>query len=109
MKWKVPGYHRIIQANGSVVSLMDFSRPTNGVSGQNANSIHISYFGGVDISGKPVDNRTPAQRASMLALVKELRVMFPDARILGHRDFPNVKKACPSFDVSKWLKENGVN
>ncbi len=108
MKWKVPGYHRIIQANGSVVSLHPLTSPTNGVAGHNANSIHISYFGGVDISGNPVDNRTPAQRASMLSLVKELKAMFPNARILGHRDFPNVKKACPSFDVSKWLKENGI-
>ena len=28
--------------------------------------------------------------------------------ILGHRDFPGVGKACPSFDVRKWRKSGNV-
>ena len=28
-----------------------------------------------------------------------------NAEILGHRDLPGVRKACPSFDVSSWLAE----
>ena len=61
------------------------------------------------MAGKPVDNRTPQQKATMERLVRELKLKFPSARILGHRDFPGVKKACPSFDVSSWLKEIGIN
>lgn len=30
--------------------------------------------------------------------------MFTAAEVLGHRDFPGVKKECPSFDVRTWLK-----
>ena len=64
-------------------------------------TINISYVGGIDKSGKPKDTRTEAQKQSILKLLKELRVKFPKAKIQGHRDFPNVKKECPSFDAKK--------
>lgn len=106
--WTRPGYHIIINADGTTETLAPFSEITNGVKGHNANSIHICYKGGV-VAGKSVDNRTPQQKATMERLVRELKLKFPSARILGHRDFPGVKKACPSFDVSSWLKEIGIN
>lgn len=106
--WKSPGYHYMIKANGEVVNTHPIHLISNGVAGHNANSIHISYIGGVDSSNRPFDNRTPAQREAMFRLVWELKVKFPSARILGHRDFPNVAKACPSFDVSVWKKEVGL-
>lgn len=108
MGWNRPGYHRIIQANGTVVPLSDYALPTNGVGGYNSNSIHICYTGGVDSTGQPVDNRTSAQKASMLQLVKELKLRHPKAKVCGHRDFPGVNKACPSFDVQTWLEQNGI-
>ena len=30
------------------------------------------------------------------------------SEIVGHRDLPGVTKACPSFDVRKWLREIGI-
>lgn len=77
---------------------------TNGVKGHNKDSVHISYIGGIDKQGKPKDTRTPEQITSMIALIKMLKEIYPDADVLGHRDFPGVKKACPSFDVKSWLK-----
>ena len=68
----------------------------------NAHSIGICYEGGLDEKGKPADTRTPAQKRTLLALLKSLRVDFPDAEILGHRDLPWVKKACPCFDVREY-------
>lgn len=103
MKWKDPGYHYIIPANGEVVQLQDETKTTNGVKGYNAHSIHISYIGGIDRLGSPWDTRTPAQLAAMEKLVKDLHAKYPNAIIQGHRDFPNVHKACPSFDVKEWL------
>jgi N-acetylmuramoyl-L-alanine amidase len=76
-------------------------RICNGVAGYNANSIHVSYIGGVDADNKPSDNRTIAQQESMRVLVMRLKQQYPQARIQGHRDFPFVKKACPSFDARK--------
>ena len=88
--------------------LAGYAQTTNGVQGHNANSIHLSYIGGVDGANKPVDNRTAAQKETMERLVKELKAVYPDAEVLGHRDFAGVKKACPSFDVKSWLKEVGL-
>lgn len=106
--WRDPGYHRIIRPDGSVAKLQEYEKPTNGVAGHNANSIHISYIGGVDKDNRPVDNRTSSQLQRTIQLLKELKVLYPHAVICGHRDFPNVKKACPSFDVATWLKEVGI-
>ena len=98
LKWSNVGYHRLIDASGKIHILSEYNKPTNGVAGYNANSIHISYIGGVN-GKKAVDNRTEAQKATMLELLKELKRLYPNAKIQGHRDFPNVKKACPSFNA----------
>jgi N-acetylmuramoyl-L-alanine amidase len=106
LKWNRVGYHYIIEANGNIVQLSDIEVPTNGVAGYNTNSIHISYIGGIDTNGKPIDNRTDAQKKSLLDVIRNVRNQvvlkqrfFPI--IQGHKDFPNVKKACPSFDAIK--------
>jgi N-acetylmuramoyl-L-alanine amidase len=106
--WKSPGYHFIIKPDGSVVNLLPIDHPSNGVAGHNAHSIHISYIGGVDIKGRAVDNRTDLQKKSQVDLIKNFLDVFPDAEVLGHRDFlvkgsPKWKE-CPSFDVRDWLK-----
>ena len=95
--WKNPGYHFIIEADGKVTQLQDLEKASNGVRGYNRNSIHVSYIGGKDI-----DDRTEAQKIAMTALFKGLKAMFPEAEILGHRDFPRVTKSCPRFDAVEW-------
>ena len=107
--WKSPGYHFIIEPSGYISQLHPIEKPTNGVRGYNSNAIHLSYIGGVDEDNKPIDNRTDEQIESMVHLVESLKDQFPDAKILGHRDFPNVNKACPSFDVYSWLNEYKLN
>lgn len=99
--WKMPGYHFIIKPDGEEVKLLSVDEVSNGVKGFNSETINISYIGGVDAKNQPIDNRTPAQKATLLKLLKEFRAKFPNAIIQGHRDFPNVKKACPSFNAKK--------
>jgi N-acetylmuramoyl-L-alanine amidase len=99
--WKNPGYHFIVKPDGEVVNLLPIDQVSNGVQGYNSVLINISYIGGVDAKNYPHDNRTPPQKSSMLKLLKELKKQFPTAKIQGHRDFPNVHKACPSFDAKK--------
>jgi N-acetylmuramoyl-L-alanine amidase len=99
--WKMPGYHFIIKPDGEIVNLLPIEQVSNGVKGFNSETINISYIGGVDSKNVPLDTRTPQQKASLLKLLKELKQKFPTAIIQGHRDFPNVKKACPSFDAKK--------
>ena len=104
LKWKMPGYHFIIKPNGEVVQLLEIEKVSNGVKGFNSVSINISYIGGVDSQNKPIDNRTEAQKKALLDLLKKLKKQFPKAVIQGHRDFPEVKKACPSFNAKEEYK-----
>ena len=97
--WKMPGYHFIVKPCGEIVQLLSIDKVSNGVKGFNSVSINISYIGGVDKQNKPKDTRTPEQKEAILCKLRELKKQFPKAKIQGHRDFPNVKKACPSFDA----------
>lgn len=107
LKWNNPGYHILIDRFGVDHQLQDFDKIANGVRGFNHNSIHISYIGGVDKEFKPKDTRTDAQKVSIMnAIYDVFKYAGYDLQILGHRDFPNVKKACPSFDAKeeyKWI------
>ena len=101
--WKTPGYHYIIEADGTVVPVVPEDKISNGCKGHNADSINICYIGGIDMTRKvngqypPIDNRTPAQKAALRTLLSRLRAKYPEAKIYGHRDF--AQKACPSFDA----------
>ncbi len=117
--WKNPGYHVTVDADGTAWLLQAPSLIANGVAGNNSNSLHISYKGGVAKSGAakdkgkllPVDNRTPAQKATLILILKHWRSQYPNARILGHRDISPDKnkngkvdsweriKECPCFDA----------
>lgn len=101
--WSKPGYHYIIEADGTIVNTWHIEQSSNGVDPQfNPVTINVCWIGGVDTSKKelpPVDNRTPAQKVSLRALLAGLKKQFPNAIIQGHRDFPNVHKACPCFDA----------
>lgn len=94
--WKTVGYHKIIKSNGEIVQLADDEAITNGVAGHNSNSLHVCYIGGRD-----KDDRTPAQKESMALVLKNWLEKYPKSRIIGHRDFPGVKKACPQFSAEK--------
>lgn len=103
-KWKdIPGYHYLIKRNGDVQQLLDENKVSYGAYGHNAESIHVSYIGGIDKNNQPIDNRSEAQKEAMFDLLMELLEKYPTAKPLGHRDFPGVQKACPCFDVKQWL------
>lgn len=103
--WKMPGYHFIILPNGDIVQLLPIEQVSNGVKDYNSGAINVAYLGGIDAKGAPMDNRTPKQKESLLKLLKELKKKFPIAVIQGHRDFPNVAKACPSFNAKNEYKD----
>jgi len=99
--WKSPGYHLLIEPNGTINRLLDFNGVANGVKGFNNHSIHISYIGGITKEGKPLDNRTDAQKKAILLCINEV-IDWSENKCLiiqGHRDFPNQNKACPCFDA----------
>lgn len=99
LKWKSPGYHILVDQFGEAHRLADDSAITNGVAGHNATSLHVSYIGGVDSKNAPKDTRTRQQKETLLRVLREWKRQYPKAIIQGHRDFPGVRKACPSFDA----------
>jgi N-acetylmuramoyl-L-alanine amidase len=99
-----PGYHYFIKRDGTIVQLLDEKKNSYGVYKHNSECISIAYVGGIDKDGKPVDNRNDAQKHAMFDIIVRLTEKYPKAEVLGHRDFPGVKKACPCFDVKEWLK-----
>lgn len=106
--WKDIGYHFVIRRNGKV----EVGRPVNvvgsHVKGHNSDSVGICMAGGLDDkTWKPTNNFTAAQWASLNTLVARLVKMYPRAKVLGHRDFPGVQKACPCFNARAWAKKNG--
>lgn len=94
------GYNYIIRLDGTVEEGRDVNKIPSHVKGYNKESIGICYIGGIDKNTlQPKDTRTPAQREALKKLLIELKKMYPQAEILGHRDFPNVAKACPCFNA----------
>ena len=70
---------------------------------------HIVYAGGCAADGKtPKDTRTRAQQEALKSYVIDFHAKNPNVKIVGHRDLPSVRKACPSFDVAAWLKSIGI-
>ncbi len=103
-KWgNTAGYHYIIKADGEIIQLLPEEVNSNGVYLHNSECINVAYIGGVDKDGKPKDTRNKLQEDAMFDLIVRLTEKHKDAKVLGHRDFPNVAKACPSFDVKTWL------
>lgn len=99
-----PGYHYFIKRDGTIVQLLDEKKNSYGVYKHNSECISIAYLGGIDKDGKPIDNRSEAQKHAMFDKIVELTERYPKAEVLGHRDFAGVNKACPCFDVREWLK-----
>jgi len=102
-------YHWIIELEGTAVrGLQDQQRGAH-VARANTGNIGICYVGGMDKAmRKAKDTRTPAQTATLERLVREYRAKYPSIIVRGHRDWPGVKKDCPSFDVLAWLRERGL-
>jgi N-acetylmuramoyl-L-alanine amidase len=104
LKWKSSGYHIIITPDGKINRLAPDEAVCNGVAGYNSVSLHVSYIGGVNGS-KAVDNRTDAQKAALVEVITKWKELYPNSIIQGHRDFPKVSKACPSFNAKTEYKD----
>jgi len=93
------GYHYYITRDGHVYQTRHEQLVGAHAVGYNSHSLGVCYEGGLDEHGKPADTRTPRQKRALLKLLKKLKTAHPDARILGHRDLPDVHKDCPCFDA----------
>lgn len=107
--WLDIGYHFVIRRDGT----LEGGRPENQqgahVEGYNHCSIGVCLVGGLAKDAKTAENNfTEDQMQELAALLLELRQRYPNAVVQGHRDFLDVHKDCPSFDVRAWMKGLGL-
>lgn len=97
--WTDIGYHYVAYLDGRVMTGRPVGQVGSHVAGHNTGTIGICYIGGVSADGKTAkDTRTPAQRASLLWLTRQLVAKHKGiSKISGHNEY--AAKACPSFDV----------
>jgi N-acetylmuramoyl-L-alanine amidase len=99
--WSDIGYHYVIYRDGTIVNGrdVDITGAHCAAGGHNQHSIGICYIGGMTKGmKKEKDTRTTAQKDSLLRLLKDLKELYPNAKIYGHHDFDR-GKACPCFDA----------
>ena len=103
--WAMIGYHWVIYQDGSIHEGRPEKYAGAHVKHYNEHAIGVCYIGGKDDKGRDADTRTPEQKAALWFLLKDLKASYPQAKIVGHRDFPNVAKSCPLFDCQKEFAE----
>ena len=102
----MPGYHFYVRRDGHLYYCRPITMKGCHVAGYNTISIGVCSEGGHRDDAPPLahkyeDNRTAEQLVVLHDLLTCLHEMFPSAKILGHRDLPGVKKACPCYDAEK--------
>jgi N-acetylmuramoyl-L-alanine amidase len=92
--WSDIGYHYVIRRDGTLEDGRPDSIMGAHVYGHNSYSIGICLVG-----GKDGFNFTRAQMVTATTLVGNLRRLYDDPEVLGHRDFDSGKE-CPQFDAA---------
>ncbi|MFH0760715.1 MAG: N-acetylmuramoyl-L-alanine amidase [Bacteroidota bacterium] len=113
--WNQVGYSDIIHLDGTIENLVEFDNDsevdlweiTNGAAGFNGIARHIVYAGGTTKKGAAYDTRTPKQKEAIMTYIQYMIFRYPDIKIAGHTDL-DPKKACPSFNVSRFCLANGI-
>ena len=99
--WDGIGYHKIIRRDG----LIENGRPEYWVGahvyGKNNQSLGVCLIGRNNFSNQ--------QFLSLEKIVRQWRISYPHALIIGHRDATITDKTCPNFNVDEWCKERELN
>jgi Negative regulator of beta-lactamase expression len=99
--WASIGYHYVIRRNGRVETGRNIEHPGAHARGANQDSVGVCLVGGTDADDKTKAeaNFTLTQYRALEELVWTLRGRYGSLEVMGHRDLPGVRKACPCFDV----------
>lgn len=106
------GYHFVIGTDGQVMPGREPEEVGAHVQGSNARSLGVCMIG--------TSAYTLNQWTSLGFLIAKLKEQYPDAQVLGHRDFSPDKngdgvieewewtKTCPGFDAAAWWAGGGI-
>ena len=99
------GYHFYVRRDGSMTQHRRLLEVGAHARPYNRCSIGVCYEGGLDENGKPCNTMTKEQSTRLADLFRNLRIAFPKAKIVGHRDLPGATpKECPCLDTAEWAK-----
>jgi N-acetyl-anhydromuramyl-L-alanine amidase AmpD len=102
--WRDVGYHYIIRRNGEVELGRSIRDTGAHAAGYNHKSVSVCMVGGMAEDNSAEANFTPQQWTALLDLIKQLKIQYPEADVIGHNEIS--EKECPSFDVQKWKEDN---
>lgn len=89
------GYHHVITTDGAIADGRSHAEPAGDDHAYNRGNISICLIG--------TNKYTPAQWDSLATLVSDLRAeAWYD--VIGHHSL-DANKACPGFDVGRWLAD----
>ncbi|MDY6122292.1 MAG: N-acetylmuramoyl-L-alanine amidase [Porphyromonas sp.] len=106
------GYHYFVTRSGHIHLTRPLDKIGAHVQGYNHCSIGVCYEGGINKDGLPADTRTVEQKATLVRLIRMLKLYCPLASVVGHRDLSKDVngdgiisphewvKQCPCFDAS---------
>lgn len=123
--WADIGYASVIRRSGLIEFGRHFDDIGAHVAGFNSTTVGICLVGGLYDSGNEAEDDfaglyTEAQRFALGELLEMMKLAYPNARIIGHRDLsPDLDKdgkiekrewlkSCPGFDVRGFVKATGI-
>ena len=104
------GYHFYIRKDGTMTQHRKLLEVGAHARPYNRCSIGIGYEGGLYERGKPCNTMTAEQETRLVDLFRNLKILFPKAKIVGHRDLPgNTPKECPCLDAGSWAARHRLD
>lgn len=94
--WAGYGYHYHIGLSGVVEGGRPVDTVGAHVRGYNDRSVGVLVTGNLDLAPP-----TPAQLTALAALLADLEIRYPRARVVGHREL--AATACPGRHLAAWL------
>lgn len=106
--WRMIGYNYVIRKDGRLEIGRAEGEELAHAAGFNKNSIAICMVGGITEHNVPSNDFESAQWLTLRRFTDWMKLKYPDAEFLGHRDLPGVKKDCPCFDVKTWIRTGSI-
>jgi len=101
------GYHYLIKRDGTLEAGRDEDLVGAHAVQVNGTSIGVALVGGGNVDMGWENNFLPEQFDTLKQIISRLKEDYDITKIIGHYQVDD-KKKCPSFDVPKWLEENGL-
>ena len=98
--WDGIGYHKIICRSGEIQNGRHEYWIGAHVKGKNDISLGVCLIGR--------DNFTNKQFISLEKILKKWKLLYPQAKIIGHCDTGETNKTCPNFDAVSWSMQKNL-